>query len=151
MIDNARYGHTNLIAHDWRRLARFYEDVFGCTTVGPERDYSGPELEAATRVPGAALAGVHLKFPGFCTGGPTLEIFTYNISEDTGPTAANRFGWGHIAFAVPDVADGRRQVIAAGGEKLGEIETLTTADHKRVTFCYVADPEGNLIELQSWA
>jgi len=29
--------------------------------------------------------------------------------------------------------------------------TLTTAAGKRVTFCYVTDPEGNIIELQSWA
>jgi catechol 2,3-dioxygenase-like lactoylglutathione lyase family enzyme len=151
MIAGARYGHTNLIAHDWRRLARFYEEVFGCTMVGPERDYSGPELGAATRLPGAALTGVHLKFPGFGPGGPTLEIFKYNISEETSPTAANRYGWGHIAFAVPDVADGQRQVIAAGGKEFGKVVTLETADHKRVTFCYVADPEGNLIELQSWA
>jgi predicted enzyme related to lactoylglutathione lyase len=25
-----RYVHTNLIAADWQRLARFYCDVFGC-------------------------------------------------------------------------------------------------------------------------
>jgi hypothetical protein len=29
--------------------------------------------------------------------------------------------------------------------------TLTTATGARVTWCYVTDPEGNIIELQSWA
>jgi hypothetical protein len=38
---DARYGHTNLIAREWRGLARFYEEVFGCAPVPPERDYSG--------------------------------------------------------------------------------------------------------------
>ena len=45
MIAGARYGHTNLVAADWRALARFYEEVFGCVPVPPERDYEGPELE----------------------------------------------------------------------------------------------------------
>ena len=25
-----RFGHVNLVARDWRALAAFYEDVFGC-------------------------------------------------------------------------------------------------------------------------
>ena len=38
MITGARYVHTNLIARDWRELARFYVEVFGCELVPPERD-----------------------------------------------------------------------------------------------------------------
>jgi hypothetical protein len=40
-IEGARYGHTNLIARDWRRLATWYERLFGCVPVPPERDYAG--------------------------------------------------------------------------------------------------------------
>jgi len=29
----ARYGHTNLIARDWRALADFYRRVFGAVLV----------------------------------------------------------------------------------------------------------------------
>ncbi len=50
MIANARYGHTNLIARDWRALASFYESVFGCVVVPPERNFSGPDLEAGTGI-----------------------------------------------------------------------------------------------------
>ena len=39
MIAGARYGHTNLIAKDWRALASFYQEQFGCTPVPPERDF----------------------------------------------------------------------------------------------------------------
>ena len=42
---SAKYVHTNLIAHDWRKLADFYLSVFGCAPVPPERDYLG-ELQA---------------------------------------------------------------------------------------------------------
>ena len=50
----ARYGHTNLIARDWRPLASFYESVFGCRPIPPERDLSGDAVERGSQVPGAA-------------------------------------------------------------------------------------------------
>ena len=59
MID-ARFGHVNVVAHDWRRLVDFYERLFGCVLVPPERDYSGPDLEAGTGVAEAALRGASL-------------------------------------------------------------------------------------------
>ena len=44
MTITARYVHTNLIARDWRVLARFYQEVLGCVPVPPERDLSGPAM-----------------------------------------------------------------------------------------------------------
>jgi predicted enzyme related to lactoylglutathione lyase len=150
MIRGVRYVHTNLIAADWRALARFYETQFGCVRVPPERDYSGPEPEAGTGVSGASVQGVHLRLPGYGERGPTLEIFSYSRLAERPVPAVNRPGFGHIAFQVEAVADARRQVLAAGGNAVGEVVSLTTAAGTRVTWCYVADPEGNVIELQSW-
>lgn len=147
----ARYGHTNVIARDWRRLAAFYEDVFGCVPVPPERNYSGEVLERATAVPGAAFRGVHLRLPGGGTDGPTLEIYTYAENAEAGPPTANRVGWGHLAFMVDDVTQARDAVLAAGGGFVGDTVTTQTADGRRVTWCYLTDPEGNLLELQSWS
>lgn len=147
----AQYGHTNLVARDWRRLAAFYTDLFGCVAVPPERDYRGRDLEAGTGVPGAALHGVHLRLPGFGDDGPTLEIYQYAVSPMAMAAAANRPGWGHIAFVVDDVAEGRQAVLSAGGSAVGEVVTLETADRRRVTWCYVTDPEGNIVELQAWS
>jgi hypothetical protein len=31
-----KYVHTNLLSRDWRRLADFYEEVFGCVRLLPE-------------------------------------------------------------------------------------------------------------------
>ena len=151
MIDGARFAHTNLIARDWRALAAFYERVFGCVPVPPERDFAGPELEAGTGVRGARLQGVHLRLPGHGPQGPTLEIFHYSTLAEGVPTAVNRPGFGHIAFTVANVPTARERVVAAGGRPIGEIVTLTTATGARVTWCYVTDPEGNAIELQSWS
>lgn len=148
---NARYAHTNLIAADWRRLAQFYQEVFGCTPVPPERDFQGPDLDAGTGLSGARLSGVHLRLPGYGENGPTLEIFHYNMLESKPPTAINRPGFGHIAFAVDDVAAARALVMANGGQAVGEVVTLRVATGAKVTWCYVTDPEGNVIELQSWS
>ncbi len=150
-MHGTRYVHTNLIARDWRALAGFYQTLFECVPVPPERDFAGPTLEAGTGVPGAALQGVHLRLPGYGGGGPTLEIYTYSRLADGPSPAVNRPGFGHIAFEVPSVAEARREVLRAGGTAVGEIVTLTTAAGTRVTWCYVTDPEGNIIELQAWS
>jgi predicted enzyme related to lactoylglutathione lyase len=52
---------------------------------------------------------------------------------------------------LDSVGDARAEVLGAGGKAVGEIVTLTTAVGRRVTWCYVTDPEGNIVELQSWA
>ena len=150
MIAGARYAHTNLIARDWRRLAAFYRELFGCEPVPPERDYSGPALEAGTGVTGATLSGVHLRLPGHGADGPTLEIYTYSRLVDAAPLQVNQPGFAHIAFAVDSVPEARARVLAAGGRAVGDVVTLTTTAGSRVTWCYVTDPEGNAIELQAW-
>lgn len=151
MIANAKYGHTNLIAHDWRALAAFYEGVLGCVPVPPERNYAGPDLEAGTGVEGSTLQGIHLRLPGHGPEGPTLEIFAYSILAEGVRPQVNLPGFSHIAFVVPDVASAREEILAAGGSPVAGTVTLQTATGARVTWCYVRDPEGNIIELQSWS
>lgn len=147
----ARFGHVNVIAEDWRRLADFYTKAFGCELVPPERDYAGEDLSRGTGVPNAALRGAHLRLPGHGPDGPTIEIYQYARSEPRLPSVANRLGFAHIAFAVDDVPAAREAVLAQGGRAVGEVVTLTTATGGRVTWCYVTDPEGNMVELQAWS
>ena len=89
MID-ARFGHVNVIARDWRALATFYTELFGCVLVPPERDYAGPDLERGTAVPGATLRGAHLRLPGHGPDGPTLEIYQFGSMPDGLPPLVNR-------------------------------------------------------------
>lgn len=151
MITGATFAHTNLIARDWRALSAFYESVFGCVPVPPERNYSGPTLEAGTGVSGATVQGIHLRLPGLGPQGPTLEIYSYSIMASSVPQEVNRPGFAHIAFVVPNVATAQQEVFRNGGAMLGEIVTLTTAVGTKVTWCYARDPEGNIIELQAWS
>ena len=96
---------------DWRSLARFYQELFGCIPVPPERDFRGRDL--------------HLQHPD-------------------GEARSSR-------QLVDDVPSAREAVLAAGGRPVGEVVTLTTASGSKVTWVYVTDPEGNVIELQSWS
>jgi predicted enzyme related to lactoylglutathione lyase len=151
MAINARFVHTNIVARDWRKLAQFYEQVFGCIPSPPERDLAGQWLEAATGVPEARIQGMHLRLPGYGEAGPTLEIFQYNRHEEEQSKAINRPGFAHIAFAVENVETARQAVKEAGGGEVGEAVTLDVAGAGKVTFVYLTDPEGNIIELQRWS
>ncbi len=146
---NARYVHTNLIARDWRALVAFYQRLFGCTVVPPERDLAGPDIDAGTGIAGARIRGAHLRLPGGGDDGPTLEIFSYDSLPPKPATALNRPGYRHIAFLVPAVPPARAEILAAGGRALGEVVTITLPTGARIEWCYVTDPEGNAIELQA--
>lgn len=156
MTISARFVHTNLVAKDWHRLARFYEQVFDCTPVPPERDLSGQWLDEATGLPGAHIRGIHLRLPGYGDAGPTLEVFQYDVEEDglaplrTLQVRANRLGFGHVAFAVDDVEATRQAVLAAGGGELGKVVSVEVAGAGAITFAYLTDPEGNIVEVQRW-
>jgi predicted enzyme related to lactoylglutathione lyase len=69
---------------------------------------------------------------------------------DTELWAVNRQGFSHLAFAVEDVKAARDAVLEAGGQSVGEIVTLAVSDTHFVRFVYVADPEGNILEIQRW-
>jgi predicted enzyme related to lactoylglutathione lyase len=147
----AKYVHTNLIARDWKRLVRFYTDVFGCERKGPERDMSGEWLDRITSLNDAHLTGVHLRLPDYGDDGPTLEIFSYDQLIERDLPAANQCGFAHIAFAVDDVDQALLAVIAAGGSTVGNITTTKVEGVGMLRVVYARDPEGNIVELQKWS
>lgn len=147
-----RYAHTNIIATDWKKLVNFYQNVFNCIPVPPERNQKGEWLSKCTGVKNAALNGMHLRLPGHGDNGPTLEIYSYAEMENTPEViAANRKGFGHIAFEVDNVEEIRRKVMNSGGKDLGEIVSKEVEGVGVITVTYMTDPEGNIIEIQKWA
>jgi predicted enzyme related to lactoylglutathione lyase len=147
----ARFAHVNLIGHDWRRLAEFYQSVFGCEPVPPVRNQKGDWLDRATGIPAAHIEGVHLRVPGHGPEGPTLEIFGYAEMPDRPAIKPNTPGFSHIAFAVDDVGSVADEIVAAGGTTVGERMQVDVSGMGQLLFQYVADPEGNIIELQKWS
>ena len=145
-----KFAHTNIITDDWKRLAEFYINVFGCRPLLPERDLSGEWLEKSTAVENAHIRGIHLVLPGFEGNSPTLEIFQYDENLDNGLSVANRKGFGHIAFVVDDVQAVLEKVLENGGSVVGEIVESEIKNAGIITFVYARDLDGNIIELQSW-
>jgi predicted enzyme related to lactoylglutathione lyase len=146
----AKYKHTNIIANDWRSLAKFYEDVFDCEFVPPERDLQGEWLSRGTGVPNAHFTGAHLRLPGHGEGGPTLEIYQYTENRPRAPISANREGIMHLSFEVDNIDQVIVDILSHGGAKVGDITASEVKGVGLLTFVYVADPEGNIIELQTW-
>ena len=145
-----RYVHTNIIARDAARLTTFYKQVLGCKSIGQARDLRGPWLDRLTGLPDAHITGEHLLLPGYGESHPTLEIFSYDSPHSSLPPQINRPGFAHIAFEVDDVKKTLAEVLAAGGGQVGEVVTAAYPDGMEAVFVYASDPEGNIIELQSW-
>lgn len=145
-----RFAHTNIVASDWVKLARFYIDVFGCEPVYPERDLGGLWLDRATNLQDVRIRGAHLRLPGYADG-PTLEIFTYHRQNKNNELPAiNKPGFAHIAFLVEDVRLVCDKLLRNGGSMLGEIVESNIAGVGLLSFAYTRDPEGNIIEIQNW-
>jgi predicted enzyme related to lactoylglutathione lyase len=144
-----KYVHTNLIARDWKKLSGFYQDVFHCVPVPPQRDLSGQWLETLTGIKNVHIQGEHLLLPGYGENGPTLEIFSYDDMTEN-EKALNTVGFSHIAFVVDDVESTLELVKENGGSCVGELVVQKYPNGKTGTFVYCKDIEGNIIELQKW-
>ena len=149
-ITEMKFIHTNIIAEDWKSLADFYQEVFGCIKVLPERNLKGKWIDTGTGIDSVHIEGVHLRLPGYGEDGPTLEIFQYNKYTAVESQKINRQGLSHIAFQVDDVERCLQAILSAGGSKLSDIVKKYIPGLGTITFVYAKDPEGNFIELQKY-
>jgi catechol 2,3-dioxygenase-like lactoylglutathione lyase family enzyme len=145
-----KFAHINIVTGNWKRLADFYIDVFGCRLMEPERDLRGDWLDQATAIPNAHITGIHLALPGYDKNPPPLEIFQYNKNEENSLANINRTGFGHIAFEVDDVHQMLEKLLSFGGSQVGSIVEKEIPGAGTVTFVYARDIDGNIVELQSW-
>ncbi len=145
-----RYAHTNIVAKDAQKLIAFYKSVLRCESIGEVRDLRGEWLDELTGLDGAHITGEHLLLPGYGKDHPTLEIFQYDEPAEDLPRAINRPGLAHLAFAADDVDAVLDALIAAGGSAVGKRIKKGYPDGRTLVAVYARDPEGNIIELQSW-
>lgn len=145
-----KYVHTNIVAKDWKQLAKFYENVFDCKPIPPERDLKGEWIDKATALTDVQINGIHLRLPGYGDEGPTLEIFSYNKMTNSEVNLSNTKGFAHVAFSVDDVKETAKFAFENGAAKLGEYTETEIPNVGTIAFWYIRDPEGNIVELQSW-
>jgi catechol 2,3-dioxygenase-like lactoylglutathione lyase family enzyme len=110
----------------------------------------GSWVDRLTALKNAHIFGEHLALPGFGEGGPTLELFGYDAVLPRTVCAVNAAGFSHIAFAVDNVEETLRAVLERSGGRIGEVVHAYYPDGRKASFVYATDPEGNILELQSW-
>jgi catechol 2,3-dioxygenase-like lactoylglutathione lyase family enzyme len=147
-----RLAHVSITAKNLSKLREFYEKALGFVVSRPERRFSGDWLGKGTGVPGAEIKRVHLRLPG--GDGTLLELIEYaGTGEENMPPAADRPGLRHVAFETEspeELAGLRKLVLDNGGGELGKISEKEIDGLGTVTFVYMTDPEGNIIELLNW-
>ena len=148
---NIKYGHTNVITRDWKSLCDFYQTVFNCMPVPPARDQKGVWLDKGTGVDKAHIQGMHLQLPGYGNDGPTLEVFQYDEIIDSENQKPNQKGFGHIAFQTDEIHKLLDLALEKGANKIGELSEKYIDGVGLLTFIYISDPDGNIIELQNWS
>jgi catechol 2,3-dioxygenase len=126
-------GHIVLYVRDIERSAHFYRDVLGWRQIVPAADGSSP-----LRAPVAAFSA------------PSGRTHHELLLIEVGPDAAaqpegRRVGLYHFGLKVGDSDDELREAL----DRLREAGTpvLGASDHTVTHSLYIADPDGNEIEL----
>ena len=128
-------GHIVLYVRDVERSAGFYRDVLGWRQILPVKD---GEEAAAPRMPVAAFSAP--------SGRTHHELLLIEVGEDAArQPAGRRVGLYHFGLKVGDTDDELREALA----RLTESGTpvLGASDHYFTHSLYIADPDGNEIEL----
>jgi catechol 2,3-dioxygenase-like lactoylglutathione lyase family enzyme len=140
-----RFSHIGIVARDANRLAEFYKKVFGCKELRSPRTISGEKVSRGNGLPDSRIYSIWLSLPGVEI--PFLEIHQYDVTKNRAVPYVNEPGYGHISFAVKDIRSKSAEIVDAGGQKLGEITNLGSADNP-VLAVYMRDLEGNVIEIE---
>jgi catechol 2,3-dioxygenase-like lactoylglutathione lyase family enzyme len=128
----ATFHHAGLPVSDLVRAIGWYRDVLGL------------EHTTTARVP----EGVEIAFV-VGRSGAGVELFALEAPEAAqweGPIAALRQRIGHVAFAVDDLDAAFARAVDAGGHAVWEPRPSPKRGQR---IAFVADPDGNLVELVS--
>ncbi len=121
-------GHLVLYVRDAERSARFYRDVLGWRQVMPK--------------PGGPIQG----FVMFSSGRTHHELLLIEVGPDATPIPpGRRLGMYHFGLKVGDSDDELRAALQTLIDN--DVPMVGTADHVFTHSLYIADPDGNEIEL----
>ena len=124
-------GHVVLYVHDIRRSAHFYREVLGWRQILPAPDDLGGMPVAAFSAP---------------SGRTHHELLLIEVGPDAAEQPpGRRVGLYHFGLKIGDSDDELREALA----RLTEAGTtiLGSSDHTVTHSLYIADPDGNEIEL----
>jgi lactoylglutathione lyase len=132
-LAEARVHHVGLSVADLDAMIAWYGQALGFV------------VEVAFELPGGRSAGAMLRRPD----GTGLELLCHADSAGEAPpdppAAMLRRGYGHWALAVQDVGTAHTRLLAAGAREVWSPRPAPPPATGAMS--YLADPEGNLIEL----
>jgi catechol 2,3-dioxygenase len=121
-------GHLVLYVHDAERSAAFYRDLLGWRQVLPE--------------PGKPITGV----AAFSSGRTHHELLLIEVGASAQEIPeGRRVGLYHFGLKVGDTDDELREALARVQESGTTL--LGSSDHRVTHSLYIADPDGNEVEL----
>ncbi len=128
MVGNVKeLGHVVLYVRELERSVRFYRDVLGWRQI---------------------LADASIGFPAamFSGGRTHHELLLIEVGPNATPIpAGRRVGMYHFGLKVGDTDDELRAALARLKE--GGVPVMGATDHGMTHSLYIADPDGNEIEL----
>jgi len=131
--------HTGILVKDLDRSARFYIDALDGHWLFKPSPMTG---ETARRTFGGGPdAEVRFAYIGFDEGAVELVEFVKDPADYAIDPRPARLP--HFAVMVDDVRDSIRRIVEAGGSEVWE----EPVDWNGALVMYVADPDGNVIEL----
>lgn len=135
---------TKIVSKNCKKLADFYMNVFHCTLISPECTIPGSGMSQLPVQEDDGTGSIYIGLPGQ-EGEPVFEILGCPCRND-GPVVNPQ----ELSFCVNSVETVLTNLRANGGEQLGELMVETYEGIGTLTVAYASDPEGNLIEIQSW-
>ena len=141
MLSIQRLTHVGICVSDLERSLRFYRDLLGFS---PEHELAvdGEPTDTLLRLRGTKLRAVYLTRDGV-----RLELLFFE-SPPAPPRrerVMNELGLTHLSFRVADLEAVIEGLRAAGERVLGD--TVLRFPEFGSAACFVADPDGQLIEL----
>jgi catechol 2,3-dioxygenase-like lactoylglutathione lyase family enzyme len=130
--ENASFHHAGLPVADLERAVAWYRDVLGLQHTTTATVPEGVEIAFVVDASGS---GVEL----FALDAPAAPAWD-------GPIAALRQGTAHVAFVVVDLDAAFARALEAGGR---EVWAPRPSPEPGQRIAFVADPDGNLVELMS--
>ncbi len=130
-MDVKELGHLVLYVRDLARSVHFYRDVLGWRPIFPA---SG----AAAAFPAAAFNAP--------SGRTHHELLLIEVGADAAPLpAGRRVGMYHFGLKIGDTDDELRDALSV--LRTNDVRVLGATDHGFTHSLYIADPDGNEIEL----
>jgi catechol 2,3-dioxygenase-like lactoylglutathione lyase family enzyme len=146
--------HIGITVPDIDTATRYFIDAFGAEALydvlsPDEEPLGGPEIEDAVGVQrGTRVRAIRLLR---LRGGPSLELFHYEATEQKPTPIPSDFGVQHFAVYVDNLAIAAERVRSAGGQVLrGPLDLPALEGGLGNKFWYTRAPWGLTIELISY-